>query len=135
MRRQQGGIGGWLLVLCVLLLVWQPISFGLVASSVLGRLATRGLPLALVLIARLLATAFGIGAGLALINRRPAAVRMTMVSLGLTAAVDVFVYTTSFFPSNRPPADTPWYVIASLAYAGIWMLYLAKAKRVRETFR
>ena len=135
MGRQQSGIRGWLLVLCVLLLVWQPIRFGLVASSVLGRLATRGLPLALVLVARVLVTGFGIAAGLALLNRRPAAVRMAMVSLGLTAAVDVFVYMTPFFPNNRPPGDTPLYVIASLAYAGIWMLYLARSKRVRETFR
>jgi len=123
-----------LLVLCLLLVVWQPTSFGLVAASVIDRLPVRGLPLAATLLARLLATAFGIAAGLALLNRRPGAVSMAKVSLGLTAATDVFVYTTPFFPNNRPPGDTPVYVVATLAYSAIWMIYLVRSKRVRDTY-
>jgi hypothetical protein len=58
------GIGGWLLVLVLLLLVWQPLSLGLVASAALRSLPIRGLPLALILIVRLVVVAFGIAAGL-----------------------------------------------------------------------
>jgi hypothetical protein len=65
------GIGGWLFVLCGLLLVWQPISTGLVASRMLGLLPVRGLPAAVVVILRLLATGFA-SPGLALLGLRPA---------------------------------------------------------------
>jgi hypothetical protein len=128
------GVGGWLLVLCVLLLIWQPLSLGLLASGVLNDLALRGVPLALVLLLRVLITAFGIAAGLALINRRPAAVTMAKASLIVSAATDVFVYLTPYFPSNRMPGETPFYIAASLAYYAIWLAYLFRAKRVKNTF-
>ena len=54
---QPRGVRGWLLVLCLLLLVWQPLGLALVASSVLDELAIRGLSLALVLLLRLLVAA------------------------------------------------------------------------------
>ena len=133
-ERAGRGVGGWLLVLCLLLLVWQPVSLGLVASSVLGGLTIRGLPLALVLIARMLVAALGIAAGLALLGRRAGAVTLAKVSLAVSAATDVFVYTTPFFPSNRPPGDTALVVAASLAYHGVWMTYLFRSKHVKEIF-
>ena len=133
-ERAGSGVGGWLLLLCLLLLVWQPVSLGLVASSVLGGLTIRGLPLALVLIARVLVAALGIAAGLALLGRRAGAVTLAKVSLAVSAATDVFVYTTPFFPSNRPPGDTALVVAASLAYHGVWMTYLFRSKHVKEIF-
>jgi hypothetical protein len=128
------GIGGWLLVLCVLLMAWQPLSFGLLASSVLVDLALRGVPLALVLLLRVIVTAFGIAAGLALLSRRAAGVTMAKASLILSAATDVFVYMTPFFPSNRMPGETPFYVAAALAYYTLWLGYLLRSTRVKNTF-
>ena len=125
---------GWLLVLCLLLLVWQPVSLGLTASRVLDSLVVRGLSLALVLVMRVLVAAFGIAAGLALLSRRPGAVTMAKLSISVSAATEVFMYTTSFFPNNRPPGDTTLFVGASLAYYGIWMIYLFRSKRVKEMF-
>ncbi len=127
-------IKGWLLLFCLLLLVWQPVSLGLVASSVLDALALRGLPLALVLVMRILVAAFGIAAGLALLGRRAGAVTMAKVSLAVSATTDVFVYTTPFFPNNRAPGDTALVVAASVVYYGAWMMYLVRSKRVKETF-
>src|SRR5579862_3081999 len=92
------GVRGWLLVLCLLLVIWQPLSVAIVVSSMVNRLAIRGLPLALVLLLRLLVTAFGIAAGIALFARRPAAVAMAKASLVASAAVDVFVYVTPYAP-------------------------------------
>jgi hypothetical protein len=57
-----------------------------------------------------------------------------MASLALSAAMDVFIYTTPFYPSNRQPGDTPLYVGASLAYYSAWTLYLMRSRRVRNTF-
>jgi hypothetical protein len=128
------GIRGWLLVLCGLLIVWQPLSFGLVASGLLDALPARGLPMALILMTRVLVTAFGIAAGLALAGRRPAAVTLAKASLAVSAATDTFVYLTPYFPSNRLPGETPLYVAASLAYYAIWFIYLVRSTRVKNTF-
>ena len=122
-------------MLCGLLLIWQPISTGLVTSSVLDSVAIRGLPAALILILRILVTGFGVGAGLALIGRRPGAVGMAMVSLIASAATDMIVYLTPYFPSHRAPGETPLYVLVSLAYATVWMIYLIRSKRVQRTFQ
>jgi hypothetical protein len=127
-------ISGWLLLLCLLLVVWQPISFGLLASGLLNRLSIRGWPFALVLLLRLMVTALGIAAGLALIHRHPAAVSIAKASLIASAACDLFIYTTPFVPNNRLPGDTPIFIAVSLAYHAIWLGYLFKSKRVRDIY-
>ncbi len=121
-------------MLCALLLVWQPLSLGLTASNALDALAVRGLPLALVLLMRLLVAAVGIAAGLALVARRPGAVTMAKTALLLSAAADLFVDLTPYFPSNRMPGDTAFYVAGSLLYSGGWLMYLVRSRRVRQTF-
>ena len=133
-RRGPAGVRGWLLVLCALLLIWQPLSLGLAASSVLDALPIRGLSLALVLTLRMLVAAMGIAAGLALAARRAAAVMLAKVALVASAATDVFVYSTPYYPNNRLPGDTVWFIAASLAYHGIWLMYLVRSTRVRNTF-
>ena len=122
----------WLLVLCGLLLVYQPLSLALSASRALEALFMRGLPMVLVLAARAMVTAIGIAAGLALIGRRPGAVTLAKVSLLLSATTDIFVYVTPFYPNNRFPGTTPYYVAASLAYHAVWLAYLFRSQRVRE---
>ena len=134
MKAVKSGVGGWLLLLAALLIVWHPLSLGLVASSALEALPLRGLPLALVLLLRVVVTAIGIAAGLALAGRRPGAVGLAKVSLALSAATDVFVYTTPYFPNNRLPGETPYYVAASLIYYGAWLAYLIRSTRVSTTF-
>lgn len=127
-------VGGWLLVLCRLLIVLHPLSLAVTASNVMNALFLRGAPVAVVLLMRLAVVAFGVAAGRMLQNVRPGAVELARVALLASAALDVFVYTTPFFPSNRMPGDTTFYVIASLAYHGTWIAYLARSKRVRATF-
>jgi len=123
---------GWLALLIVLLLVWQPISFGLVASTMVARLPSRGVPLALLLLTRVVVVGFGIAAGLALAARRPGGVTLAKASLVASAALDVFVYATPYFPTNLPPGDAPIYAALSVAYSAIWLVYLTRSKRVRE---
>ena len=127
-------VGGWLLVLCRLLIVLHPLSLAVTASNVMNALFVRGAPVAIVLLMRLAVVAFGVAAGRMLQNVRPGAVELARVALLASAALDVFVYTTPFFPSNRMPGDTTFYLIASLAYHGVWIAYLARSKRVRATF-
>jgi hypothetical protein len=134
MSSVKSGVGGWLLVLCGVLLLWQPLSFGLVASSSLDALVVRGVPLAVVLALRLVVTAFGIAAGLALAGRRPSAVAMAKTALVATAAMDLFVYTTPYAPNDRRPGETPIYIAVSVAWASGWFLYLVRSRRVKNTF-
>src|SRR4051812_8537454 len=114
--RKEGprGIGGWLLLFCVLLLLWGPASLGLVAANAVAALSVRGLSLALVIAVRILVAAFGIAAGIALFTCRGGAVTLAKLALVLSAATDVIVYATPYFPNNRIPGDTPFYVAASL---------------------
>ena len=128
-------IRGWLLVLCVLLLVWQPLSLALTAAAALGKLSLRGPGLAFILLARLLAAALGIAAGLSLLQRKPAAVTIARASLLFSAAVDVLIYATPYYPDNSPPGDALVVLIASLIYYAVWLAYLAHSKRVRSTFQ
>ena len=102
--QQTSGVGGWLLVVCALLIVWQPLNVGLAASTVLDALPGRGVPLALVLMLRLLVAAAGIGAGLALIARHAGAATLAKVAVAASAATDLFVYATPYIPAIDFPA-------------------------------
>ncbi|MBI3492238.1 MAG: DUF2569 family protein [Acidobacteria bacterium] len=134
MRSDSSGVRGWLLLLCRLLLVWQPLSLAVTASSALESLPLRGRPLAIILVVRVLVAALGIAAGLALQNRRAGAVGLAKIALIASAATDVFVYTTPYYPNNRPPGDTPFYIAASVAFCTVWLVYLVRSKRVQQTF-
>jgi hypothetical protein len=128
------GVGGWLLLLCRLLVVFHPLSLAVTASGALNAVAVRGTAVVLILILRLVVVGFGMAAGRALQTLQPGAVTLARLALAASAATDLFVYTTPYFPSNRLPGDTVYYVAASLAYHGAWLLYLARSKRVRATY-
>ncbi len=128
------GVGGWLLLLCRLLIILQPLSLAVTAAGAVGAVAVRGAPVALILVLRLLVVALGVAAGRALQARRSGAVALAKVALVISAATDVFVYTTPYFPNNRLPGDTVYYVAASLAYHAAWLTYLIRSRRVRNTF-
>lgn len=132
--REPSGIGGWLLVLCLLLLIWRPVSSALAGSQALSVLSVRGPSLAFALAALTLVTAFGVAAGIALVARRGPAVRMAIAALLLSAALDVTIYTSSYFPSNRMPGDEFLYLAVSLIYHGAWLAYLSVSRRVRNTY-
>jgi hypothetical protein len=133
-ERVEPRVRGWLLVLCVLLLVWQPISLSLTIAGRLDSLALRGPGFAVILGARFLAAALGIAAGLSLLQRRPGAVSLARTSLIFSAALDVLVYATPWYPNNRPPGDALLILIGSLMYYALWLAYLSRSKRVASIF-
>lgn len=133
-RQQPTAVGGWLAVLCALLLIWGPTTLALTASNALPSLKVRGPVLAVLLLARVFVAAFGIAAGLALMTRRGPAVSLAKSALVLSAAADLVVYSTPYLPSNRMPGDTPLYIAASLAYHTVWLVYLMRSRRVKNTY-
>jgi len=128
-------IRGWLLVLCGCLGVWQPLHVAGAAASALQAIPNRGWPLVLLLLVRLLATALGVSAAVALVGHHGGAVRLAHLALFLWMAVELFVYGTSIFPNNRMPGDTPLYVAATLIYSIVWSVYLWRSARVRHTYQ
>jgi len=129
-----GSLSGWLLILSRLLLVYQPINLAVSAATALNSLPTRG-PRVLVAIAvRVFSAGISVAAGLALTNLQPHAVRLTQIALLVSAASDVFIYATSFYPTNLPPGDAPFYAAATIGFHAIGLIYLSRSKRVRETF-
>jgi phosphohistidine phosphatase len=103
----------------VLLLVWQPFSLSLTTAGRLENLSLRGPGFAAVLVARLFAAALGIAAGLSLLQRKPGAVTIARASLIVSAAVDIVVYATPWYPNNRPPGDATLILVGSLAARGL----------------
>jgi len=131
---EPSGLSGWLLLLTRWLIVGQPVLFAFTASSALAALPVRGLPLGVLIVARLFVTAFGLAAGLAMTSRRPAALGMTTAALAISAATDVFTLTTSVWPNNRVPGDTPLYIAVTVGFHGAWLIYLRRSEYVRATF-
>jgi len=127
-------VRGWLLVLCALLLVWQPLNLGVTMAGLVDKLSLRGPGLALILLARLFAAGLGIAAGLSLFQLKPGAVTIAKASLAFSAIVDVIVYATPYSPSNRPPGDATIILVASLVYYGLWFAYLTRSKRVKSIY-
>jgi hypothetical protein len=127
-------VGGWLLLLCRLLVVFHPLSLAVTASGALSALSVRGTAVALILLLKLIVVGFGMAAGRALQTVQPGAVTLAKAALLASAATDVFVYTTPYFPNNRMPGDTIYYLAASLAYHGVWLTYLSRSTRVRRTY-
>jgi hypothetical protein len=131
---QVNGIGGWLLVLCRLLTFWHPVIVGLSAVRTITSVSILDRPVQLILLARVLATAFGVAAGLALRGRRPGAVRMATAALLLAGGTHLLQYLTPHFPHNRAPGETFVWVLGAMMYYGAWLIYLQRSKRVRATF-
>ena len=127
-------IRGWLLVFCVLLLVWQPVSLALTMSGLVDQLSTRGAGLGVILLARLLAAGLGVAAGLSLFQLKPGATTIAKASLVFSALIDIVAYATPYSPNNRPPGDATIVLVVSLAYYAIWFAYLIRSKRVRTTY-
>jgi hypothetical protein len=122
------------MLLARLLILFQPLNLAVVAASATSAIAVRGAPVVAVLVLRLLVTALGVAAGIALQNLRPGAVTLTKFAVVASALTDLFVYTTPYFPSNRMPGDTMLIAGASLAIHSAWLAYLFRSRRVRNTF-
>ena len=125
---------GWLVLLSRLLRVYLPLNLAVAGMGALGAIGVRGPVVAAVLVVRMIVTGIGIAAGLALSNRRAGAVTLARVALVASAATDLFVYTTPYFPNNRMPGDTIYYIAASLAYHAAWLAYLFRSRRVRNMY-
>ncbi len=125
---------GWLLLFCLLLTVWEPLTLGLLASNVLPRILDRPAAVA-ILIVRLAVTGLGVAAGIALAAGRPHGVAMAKLSLVLSIVTLVLILWTPYFPRNAVPGSEGQTLILSLAYNAAWYAYLERSEQVRQLNR
>ena len=122
---------GWLVLLCVVLLVWQPLTFAVEAASTLQTLGMRGAAGAIELAAHGVVTALAIAAGWALWQSSPAGpmlARMAIAAAGLSGVQSLYwsVLPSDVFPSDRLPL-----AVLTVAHAVAWLVYLRRSKRIR----
>jgi hypothetical protein len=122
-------IPGWMRVLGALLLIVEPLRTMFAAVLVLQSLYVRGLPAVLILLLKIAVAGLSMSAASAIFGRRSHALTLAAVALAAAAATDVFVYLTPFFPNNRAPGDTPFYVAGTLVYHGGWLAYVLRTRR------
>jgi hypothetical protein len=126
-RQRAATDGRWLPVLARLMTLYQPIIVGLLTSRTVDSLAIRGREVLVLLLVRVLVTAFGVAAGLALRRHHARAIGLAKVSLLLSGATELFIVLTPSFPNSRGPGETPIWVAGILIYFGGWLAYLMRS--------
>jgi len=120
------------MLVTLLLVAWEPLTFALYAASVVDRIVDRG-PLAVaVLLARVIVTAIGIAAGLAIWNDRPWAIRFARLAFALSAAASILGAVTHALPSSIAPGLAGPALVATLAWDAGWIGYLTLVTRNAE---
>ena len=119
-------------VLAVALLLWEPLNFAVTALAVLPTIAYRGWLPALELVVHGAVAAVAAAAGLALMNRTPAAHRLATVAVLASCARTIQSVSFSALPNETVPGQEPYVVIAALTFT---ILALAIIRRSARSFR
>lgn len=109
-----------------LLVVWEPLSFAVVASASLHRLAIYGAPAWLLVAYRVFVTGYGIAAGRAVWHREPSARLMVCVWAAVAGVAASLTAATPFFASNRLPGTKAPLLVLTLVYYGALALYATR---------
>ncbi len=123
-----------ILLLIVILLIWNPASLALQASSAVGSIGTRPTLSLFFLTARLLITGVGVAAGMALWQRRPGAVWLAKVSLMLFGIEAVARLSSRIDLGSAPPGTRLPLAVFVVGHNAGWYLYLHLSRRVRAVY-
>ena len=118
--------------LAVLLLVWEPATFALAASSLIDRLVDRGVWAVLWLVVRLAVTGVGVAAGLALWKARPGADALARWALGLALAAAMITHTTSIWPPAFVPGVRGPVIVTLVLWYVAWLIALHATREHRD---
>ncbi|MEO7276181.1 MAG: hypothetical protein ABI211_29700 [Vicinamibacterales bacterium] len=121
----------WLLLLCVVLMVWQPLSFAVEASSSLGTLGMRGAAGAVELVVHGAVAALAVAAGWALWQSSPGGPKLARVAIVAAALVSVQSLYATALPSNVFPSDRLPLAALNVTAAAGWLAYLWRSARIR----
>jgi hypothetical protein len=126
-------VRGWLLLLCILLTIWNPVTLAFVAAGRVENASTTTFALTLLGI-RVVVTGVGVAAGIALWHKRAGAVDLAKASLVLSALEVVGRLSSRAGLSEAPPGVRLPLALALVVYNGAWYLYLENSRRVRATY-
>jgi hypothetical protein len=138
-------VGGWLLVLCLVLTVTYPASglyrvfWHTVPNLIAAHSPARTVLLSVYSVLFLALAAFSLIAGLKLWLVKPDAVRFArrFLLVSLTANVAYFLFWMAVMRPTQPVsfAEMGWYhVVGPIAQTALWYFYLEHSKRVRTTY-
>jgi hypothetical protein len=121
------------LILAVVLLLWQPLTFASTAGRALPSLGFRGWIAIVELIAAGLIAAVSVAAAWSLWSRTPHGVPMARLALILAAARSVQSLYWTRLPSDVIPGTQGLLATIILAHAALWLVFLSLPRRVRLT--
>jgi hypothetical protein len=127
-------VGGWLLVLCLILAVWNPASLAMRLAARVMNLSSQTTLSLWFLAARLMITSVGVAAGRALWLRRPRAVLLAKIALVLSAIEAVVRLSARVGLTEAPPGTRFPLALFVILHNAAWYLYLQKSRRVRATY-
>jgi len=127
-------VRGWLLLLCVLLTIWNPLTLAAVAAAWVERPVPPSSMSLILLSVRVVVTGVGAAGGMALWHRRAGAVGLAKAALVLSACESTARLATREGLSTAPPGTRLPLAIALVAFNAGWYLYLQKSRRVRATY-
>ena len=123
-----------ILVLIFILAIWNPASLALQAASTVWNIESRSTMSLVFLGARLIITSVGVAAGIALWLRRPGAVSLAKLSLGLFAVEAVIRLSSRVDLGSAPPGTRLPLVVFVVLHNAAWYLYLHLSRRVRAVY-
>jgi hypothetical protein len=121
----------WPVMLCLVLMVWQPLSFAVEASSSLGTLGMRGASGAVELIVHGAVAALSLAAGWALWQSSPGGPKLARVAIVAAAVVGVQSLYATALPSNVFPSDRMPLALVTVLHGAVWLAYLSRSARIR----
>jgi hypothetical protein len=121
----------WVLLLCAVLMVWQPLTFAVEASSSLTSLGMRGASGAVELSIHGAVAALSVAAGWALWQSGPSGPKLARVAIVAAALVSVQSLYATVLPSNVFPSDRLPLALLTVAHAAAWLAYLWRSARIR----
>jgi hypothetical protein len=119
-------------LLSVLLLLLGPANFALELAGVLPSLRMRGVPGAVELVFHGVVAAFAMAAVRALWSASPSAQRLAAIAVGGITVVNVQSLYWSVLPHQTMPGDKPWLAALAVAHGAFWLVYLTRARLLRD---
>jgi hypothetical protein len=124
--------GGWLLLLCGYLGLWQPLTLAGEVSATLGTLEMRGPAGVAELSAHAAVSVFAVAAGWGLWVGNPKAPVFAEIGLIACALTSVQSLYWTRLPLNTMPGDRLPLAIVAIAHAAGWITYVRRSRRVRS---
>ena len=109
--------------------MWEPLNFAVKLLAILPTIAYRGWLVALELLIYGAVAALNAAAGLALLNRTPAAFRLATIAVLATCARTIQSVSFSALPNDVVPGQEPYVIVATLAVTIVALAIIRRSGR------